>query len=473
MKQLTILSLIGIWVCLLGCGGEETPTPTIVKDTVPPTIIATNVQGGPIPVNTPIVLVFSERVDVTSAQRGISVRSSIDAELVKGVIILQKNGREVKFTPTEQMTSGAYVLTVLGIEDTEGNVLMTPFSIFFGAVEVDTMQPPADVTPPNVVSSTPAEGQSVKSTGSLVVRFDEEVDVASVEAGIVVSGSEGTVEVNGAVAIFKPQKPMTVGKHTLVIVGIQDLAGNVMVSSLLIPFEVIAPPPEITPPPNIKPPPKGEGNVIYLDVADFIRGDSQFGVKVKGNTWIKVDDPAALGGDAFGGPGDNNYTADGGDPFLAAEPYLVIEFPQNVKKGESTADGKTWVPWARMRVPADQNSFYWQVSSDKTNWRPKIITNANRWNDDGQNGTNVWYWQDNLTGNDGAVNAEIAVGVNYLRVGVRESDPETYPLIDVACFRNDGRQPSDDEALLALSRVRLVEPAGKPVTSWGQIKANY
>ncbi len=461
MKQLTIFSLIGIWLCLLGCGEDET------KDTAPPTIIATNVQGGPIPVNTPIVLVFSERVNLTSAQRGILVRSSIDAETVKGVITLQKSGREVKFTPIEQMTSGAYVLTVLGIEDTEGNVIMAPFSIFFSAVEVDTTKPVADIMPPSMVSSTPAEGQSVKSTSSLVVRFDEEVGADSAQVGIVVSGVEGTVEVNGAVAIFKPQKPMTVGKHTLVIVGIQDLAGNVMESSHLVPFEVIAPPPVDIKPPTTGFPPKGEGKVIYLDIADFIRGDSQFGVEVKGNKWIKVADKDALGGTAFGGPGDSNYANDGGTPFL------VIKFPQNVRAGESTADGKTWIPWARMRVQADQNSFFWQTSTNKKTWKPKENTNANRWNDDAQNGTNVWYWQDNLTGNAGAVNAEISAGANYLRVGVRESDPVTYPLIDVACFRNDGKKPSDVEALSALSGVRPVEPAGKPATSWGQIKANY
>jgi hypothetical protein len=140
------------------------------------------------------------------------------------------------------MTSGAYVLMAIGIEDTAGNVLLMPVTIFFGAVEVDTTKPAADVIPPSVVSSTPADGQSVKTTGSFVVRFDEEVDVASAQSGIVVSGVEGTVDVTGAVAIFKPQEPMKVGEHILTIVGIKDLAGNVMESSLLIPFEVIAPP---------------------------------------------------------------------------------------------------------------------------------------------------------------------------------------------------------------------------------------
>ena len=78
-------------ICLLSsCGDDESLTPTIIKDITPPTITGTNVQGGPIPVNTPIVLVFNEKVNLTSAQRGITVRSSIDAELIKGVITLEQ-----------------------------------------------------------------------------------------------------------------------------------------------------------------------------------------------------------------------------------------------------------------------------------------------------------------------------------------------------------------------------------------------
>jgi hypothetical protein len=258
VRQLTIFLLIAIWLCVHGCGEEETSAPISVTDTTPPTVVGTNVQMGSIPVNTPIVLVFSERVNLTSAQRGISVRSSIDAETVKGVVTLEK-GCEIKFTPTERMTSGAYVLTAIGIEDDAGNVLMTPVTIFFGAVEVDTGQPPADITPPRVVSSIPAEGQSAEATDSLTVRFDEEIDPASAQTGIVVSGVEGTVDVTGAVAIYKPQSPMQAGTHRLVIVGVRDLAGNVLESSLIIPFQVIAPPPEVIVPPTVKPPPKGEG----------------------------------------------------------------------------------------------------------------------------------------------------------------------------------------------------------------------
>jgi len=474
MKQRTLFLIMGLCVYLLGCGDEEAPGPTIVRDTTPPALVDTNVLGGPIPVNTPIVLVFTERVNLTSAQRGISVRSSIDAMPVKGVITLENKGREVKFTPAERMTSGGYVLTAIGIKDTEGNVLLASISVFFGAVEVDTTQPVADVIPPRVVSHTPAEGQPLKPTSSVVVRFDEDIDAASAQVGITIPGVAGAVKVAGAMAILKPQKPMPAGRYLLLIVGVKDLAGNALVQALIIPFEVIAPPVEVITPPTIERRSTGNGKVIYLDVANFIPGESQFGVEVDGNEWIEVADKDAFGSRAFGGPGDNDR--DNANP--PGAPFLVIRFPERVRAGESTANGKTWIPWARMRVSTDLNSFFWQVSTNKKNWKPKENTNVNRWNDDDRNAGNAkgdgkWYWQDNLTGNAGAINADLAVGYNYLRIGVRESDPVNYPLIDVVCFRNDGKMPSDIEAAEAIAALRSVEPAGKLAATWGDLKQEF
>ena len=209
--------------------------------------------------------------------------------------------------------------------------------------------------------------------------------------------------------------------------------------------------------------------VIYIDVADFIPDDSDFGVEVDGNEWVEVNDPDALGGQAFGSPGDGDYNGAN----TPGVPFLVYEFPVNIKAGESTADGETWVPWARMRVPSEQNSFFWQVSTDKASWMPTPNDAPNRWNDDGKNGSNEWYWQDNTTGNDGGVFPDIEVGLNYFRLGTRESDPVTFPTIDVVCFRNDGKQPSVEEAEDYFSNVRPREPERKltpSVGTWGIIK---
>jgi hypothetical protein len=207
--------------------------------------------------------------------------------------------------------------------------------------------------------------------------------------------------------------------------------------------------------------------VIYIDLVNAanMESESQFGIEVDGNTWLRFSDPTALNGTgALGDPGDND--SKGAKP--PGAPFLVYKFPVEVNPGESTAEGKEWVPWAHMRVPDDFNSFFWQVSIDKVTWKPADNSPANRWNDDAVNKSNAWYWQDNVTGNAGGIPADIEVGVNYFRLGVREADPEKFSFIDVVCFRNDGQAPTDEEAL---SSGTAVEPVGKLATSWARVKA--
>ena len=228
-----------VMVFLVNCDQGPKPFSTVVKDTTPPTILGTSVLGGPIPVNTPIILTFNETVNLSSVQQGISLHSSIDAQSVAGRISLQLKGREVKFTPTSQMTPGPYVLTVLGIKDTKGNVLMMPFSICFQAIAAASSDNETDTTSPTVVSTTPITDQMVHTTSLLVIRFSESIDQASAQSGISVSGVEGSILTIGAVVIFEPKEPMPIGHQTLEISGVKDLFGNIMADRHRISFQVV------------------------------------------------------------------------------------------------------------------------------------------------------------------------------------------------------------------------------------------
>jgi len=468
MKILTVLLLIAIWLCIPGCGGEETLAPTIVRDTTPPTIIATNVQGGPIPVNTPIVLVFSERVNLTSAQRGISLRSSIDAEIVKGVVTLENQGREAKFTPIERMTTGGYVLTALGIEDMAGNVLLTPISIFFGAVEVDTTQRAADVIPPRVVSTIPSEGQSVEATDSLVIRFDEEVDAASAEAGIVVSGVVGMVEVVGAVTIFKPIAPMIAGKHTLTIIGVKDLAGNVMESSLIIGFEVIAPPPEVIPPPTTIRPAKGKtlyrvsqfggGHQIWFEAEDFDErnpdNDEFFPIVDKDGAFGKAITRA-------GGAGG------------------MIRWTFDISKAGGR--GGTWYFWGRVINPSN-NSDYMLVLGDPDDKKipngppfpgenevPPFVNGDDRIFEQNIGGPGAWAWGRDDHGEGHT--KELQDGENTMFIFHRQGNDSK--IMDVFMWTdNPNYRPTDDdyEKAKEVRDGRPVERIGKLASLWGWMR---
>jgi len=239
--------------------------------------------------------------------------------------------------------------------------------------------------------------------------------------------------------------------------------------------------------------------IIYTEVSSFEPALSQF--NVLGITWVETPEDGAINNTAFGAP----------DGFLAGEPYLVFKLPK-VKAGESTADGKTWAAWARLYIPYmlvngnNVNSFLLRVSADGKNWIPqKRGDRAIFWNDPmgetfmGQFPSNIpndltiltdvgtrlpWVWHKAWNGDieHGAnIKAEdneffrakvvLAVGDNYAEVGARESDPVKYPRIDVICFRNDGKPPSDTEAKGQL--IAPVQTAGKATLTWGRLKATY
>lgn len=224
--------------------------------------------------------------------------------------------------------------------------------------------------------------------------------------------------------------------------------------------------------------------VIYVEMSQFDPSLSQFGEEVKGNTWTETVEEGAINGTAFGAPGDNNHGSDGG------EPYLVIKVPAAVKAGEGTADGKVWAAWARLYEPeslitADGfNSFFLRTSTDAENWTPATRGDtALRWNDPGAmfpasiNDTDMlftdvgdalpWWWQQHRANGQSSIDPIMEAGVNYIEIGIRESDVVKYPRIDVICLRNDGGKPSDSEAPLFLTAV---QPGEKLTTSWGRLK---
>lgn len=225
--------------------------------------------------------------------------------------------------------------------------------------------------------------------------------------------------------------------------------------------------------------------VIYVEIEDFDSALSQFNVDIKGNKWVEIPQNGAINGTAFGGPGDNNHSADGG------EPYLVIKLPVPVKQGESTADGKKWAVWARLYQPqaiinaTDFNSFFLRTSPDAKKWTPASRGDTSlRWNDPGNtfpasvNDVDVlftdvgdkmpWFWLKHTANGQSTIDPVLSVGDNYIEIGVRESDTTNYPMIDVICFRNDNGKPSDAEVPLFLTAV---QPTGKLTINWGKLKS--
>ena len=137
-------------------------------------------------------------------------------------------------------------------------------------------------------------------------------------------------------------------------------------------------------------------------------------------------------------------------------------------------DAKKWTPEAR-----GSNDLLWNdpAGSKNTLLFPKCINGVDSiFTDVGEK--LPWLWQNHKAtidaprAPDSVIDPPLAVGDNYVEIVPRESDPVDYPRIELICFRNDGKQPSDQEALRYIQMIQSVEYTGKLSITWGEIKNN-
>ncbi|MBM3235042.1 hypothetical protein FJZ31_01960 [Candidatus Poribacteria bacterium] len=226
--------------------------------------------------------------------------------------------------------------------------------------------------------------------------------------------------------------------------------------------------------------------VIMVDVMYFIPDKSEFILddekrknevddvikRTNRNVWDVFEDENALGGAALGAPGDNDF---------ATNFPLVYKLPVAIKAGEAGP----WKMWARLNRTADPNSFFWKASQNAIKWMPPGFNiDTHGWNNPGAPlmvpDKPPWFWF------DGVGNPEFQPGDNYLMLSNRESGvPPDVNLIDVISIRNDGKQPTDEEAEKLLAEQykgirspfekieESVSPGGKLTTTWGRMKGKY
>jgi hypothetical protein len=224
--------------------------------------------------------------------------------------------------------------------------------------------------------------------------------------------------------------------------------------------------------------------VIYIDMLDFIpdKGDfikdekerenkfKEVQRNFQGHVWRIIEDKDAIDGKAMDCPGDNDFLS-------FAE--LIYQFEVNA--GEQGP----WAMWARLNRLPDPNSWFYRVSTDAKSWAPKDFNiDTAGWNNPpgfGQNpevlqfakGTLVdakgpWFWY------KGAGAPDLKPGKNFLDISPRESGlPPNNHAIDMICIRNDGNDPTDDEAKAFASKGQgqAVSVKDKLTTTWGRVKS--
>jgi hypothetical protein len=251
---------------------------TTIPDTIPPSVISTNPVNGDtnVPIDSIITVTFSEEMDASTITTD-TIEVSTGSSMVSGTITY--SGTIATFTPsTSLLNSTAYTIEIeTDVKDLAGNALASHYHSSFMTVSAP------DVTPPTVISTSPANGDTGVPINSVITAtFSEEMDASTIttDTFIVSSGSSGIGNISGMVsydgttATFTPS--VNLGFNTIytatITTGAMDLAGNSIASAYTWSFTTESVPITPTPTPCV--------GIIGGLVTDATTGEPIDGAKV-------------------------------------------------------------------------------------------------------------------------------------------------------------------------------------------------
>jgi hypothetical protein len=218
-------------------------TTAAIADVTPPTIVSVvpAANASSVAASAKVTATFSEGMDATTIssstftlkQGSVSVTGSVS-----------NSGTIATFTPAVALSgSTIYTATITtGAKDLSGNTLASNYVWSF------TTAAPSDVTPPTVMSVTPANNAtSVALNSNATAVFSEPMN-SSLITSSTFTMKQGTTTVAGAVtysgttATFTPSAALTGNTvySCTITTGVKDLAGNSMVSNYTWSFTTIA-----------------------------------------------------------------------------------------------------------------------------------------------------------------------------------------------------------------------------------------
>ncbi len=219
-------------------------------DTTPPTVSssmpANNATGVAVSVKPSVT--FSESMNAsTIAASTFTLKAG--STTVTGTVTY--SGTTATFSPSSALAANTlYTGTITtGAKDAAGNALASAFNFSF------TTAAAADVTPPTVTSSVPANNATgVAVSTKPTVTFSEAMDVSTVNA-TTFSLKQGTTSVSGTVALsgntatFTPSSPLAANATYTgtITTGAKDAAGNALASAYTFSFTTAAAA-DVTPP---------------------------------------------------------------------------------------------------------------------------------------------------------------------------------------------------------------------------------
>ncbi|MHB8878115.1 MAG: Ig-like domain-containing domain, partial [Myxococcaceae bacterium] len=196
----------------------------ITRPTVVNTVPAAGASG--VPVSATLSVTFSEPMNLVATQAAFSANPGVAC-----AFNWDAPGTRLSCKPNVALAANTdYAVTVgTGAQDLAGNALAVPLAFTFATSLT------ADLSPPTVVSTKPANGDTgVERNSDIVVIFSEAMDQASAQAAFAIGGwattGAFTWDAAGTTFTYRPAQSFSNGAMVSFTVGIgaKDLAGNAM-----------------------------------------------------------------------------------------------------------------------------------------------------------------------------------------------------------------------------------------------------
>jgi methionine-rich copper-binding protein CopC len=164
---------------------DFTTTDIASADTTLPGVTIQPANGSSVAVTTPITFAFTEAVDPTTLDSGITVSVNGFPGEVAGNLVLE--GTTATFTPTTPFPANAQItVQVSGVQDLAGN------GSSYRSLSFQTTVDGVDITPPAVVSITPADGAvDLGTVTPIVLNFSESLDADTIDDNTFVLYADG------------------------------------------------------------------------------------------------------------------------------------------------------------------------------------------------------------------------------------------------------------------------------------------
>jgi hypothetical protein len=215
-------------------------------DVDPPQILDVTPDGSEVPVNSVIVIKFSEPIDpATINEETVQLRNQTIGEYVSGSLSIDAGGHLVYFMPSSPLAVGTQhrIYVRQGVEDVAGNPLDIGYPYYYSQYFTTSFE--IDVTSPEVLETDPADGDAgVPTSAKITVQMSEALDPISVTSATVVLKRGDTV-LSGALSLLDGNRRIQfvptvllepLSGHTLTLAGLRDMSGNVLAAPVPINF---------------------------------------------------------------------------------------------------------------------------------------------------------------------------------------------------------------------------------------------